>query len=152
MPTVRVDFNNSDFKKEQVDKLCKVYQDIVGSKVNLETMAEIFSCIRLFNQYGISPLLFFSYCITATAKGEYVNEYMLDGKTGTFITIPISLLNLVEHTVFEIGYIPRMINIEFDPFQVVYEDPQEYETIMNIFIENGLDDIRYKYFLTIQFY
>lgn len=153
IPSVRIGLDHKEFKKNHIKKLCEGYNDIIGRKINMETMHTIFHYARLFDEYKISPLLFFSYCITGYPRDEYVRNFSLKNiTTEALLTMPISLMNAVEHTIAEMGYIPRAINIEFDPFDLEWKNPIEYDAFMNHFIENKLDDIRYKWFLTIQFY
>lgn len=153
IPSVRVNLNDGEYKRKQIENLCEGYNDIIGRKVSMETMHTIFYYARLFDYHKISPLLFFSYCITGSPKEEYIAEFQLKTiVSNAFFTMPISLVNLVEYTISQMGYVPRAINIEFDPFEIEWENPIEYDTVMNIIIDNGLNDIRYRWFLTIQFY
>lgn len=153
LPTVRVEIDNAELKKQQIERLCKAYKSIVGSRITKETLSEIFNNIRLFNNYRASPLLFFSYSITASPKEEYAPYFLLDATTNVLYTMPVSLANAVEQTIYLMaGSIPRAVNIEFDPFDIEWETIEEYNALMNVFIENGLDDVRYKWYLTIQFW
>lgn len=152
IPTVQVDFDNSEFKKERIDELCRMYHDIVGSSVNHETVGEIFHLIRLFNQYDVSPLLFFSLAITGKPRSEYNYQFKLEPISFPMATVPISLLNVIEYTIFQMSYIPRILNIKFNPFEIEWEDIREYECVMNFFMDNKLDDIRYDWYITIQWY
>lgn len=152
IPTVQVDFDNSEFKRERIDELCRMYHDIVGSSVNHETIGEIFHLIRLFSQYDVSPLLFFSLAITGKPRSEYNYQFKLEPISFPMATVPISLLNVIEYTIFQMSYIPRILNINFNPFEIEWEDIREYERVMNFFMDNKLDDIRYDWYITVQWY
>lgn len=152
IPTVQVDFDNSEFKKERIDELYRMYHDIVGSSVSHETVGEIFNLIRLFDQYDVSPLLFFSFAITGKPRSEYNPQFKLEPISFPMATVPISLLNVIEYTIFQMSYIPRILNINFNPFEIEWEDIREYERVMNFFMDNKLDDIRYDWYITVQWY
>lgn len=150
LPTVRVNFNENEVNRSKIDELCKAYAGMLGCQIDLNNITEMFMYARLLDTYQVSPILFCSYCITAVPKEEYKPYFLLEGSSHTLFTMPISLLTAVEHVYYDMGYVPTAINIEFDPFDFAWKNREEYEAIMNVFIDNNLNDIRYKYYLTIQ--
>lgn len=151
IPTFYVKINHQD----RVNSLMKQYDDIRGQKLSIETIHEICMLMRLLDQEKVSPLLYFTWCIVGVPKEEYLASYRLEQiATQNFLTMPISILNIVQEVITQPNkYIPGMpieaLHVLFDPFNIEYQNWDEYDILMKSFEDKHLDDIRYDYYITI---
>ena len=148
IPTFKVQIDH----KDRVNKLIKQYNDIIGQRLCNTTITEMCILIRLLNQEKISPLLYFTWFITAIPKDEYITAYQLNTfNTNNLLTMPISILNIIENVIQQPGSINpiKNMNILFDPFNIDWQSWEEYDVIMKVIEDNHLDDIRYDYYITI---
>jgi len=143
--------NNNNFNKQaHIRELLEEFYSFRGQRLDLETVRRIFEQIRVLDTYKVSPFLYFGCFIAAHPQTPYAYEFQLsEMSTPDLISVPIPLLDMIQQTIESQGVVDRAFSIEFDPFEIEWRSQEEFDAFTNFMKDFNMDDVRYKYFLTV---